>query len=63
MVETLGGDVGDPGAPTTYSEDVDDGPLGGGGGDPGPPTTYPEDVNGGAPGRRCQRFRSAHHLS
>jgi hypothetical protein len=29
MVGTLGGDVVDPGAPTTYPEDVSGGPLAG----------------------------------
>jgi hypothetical protein len=40
-----GGDVGDPGAPTTFHEDVDGGPLGGDDGDPGAPTTFLEDVD------------------
>jgi hypothetical protein len=59
----LGGDDGDPGAPTTYLEDVDGDPLGGDAGGPGVPTTYLEDVDGGAPGRRCRRSRSFHHQS
>jgi hypothetical protein len=62
MVGHLGGDAGDPRAPTTFLKDVDGVPLGGDAGDPGPPTTYVKDVDGGPPGRRCRRPGSAHHL-
>jgi hypothetical protein len=62
MLGSLGGADGDPGAPTTYIEDVDGGPLGDTDGDPKPPTTYVGDVDGGPPGRRGRRPRSAHHI-
>jgi hypothetical protein len=36
-------------------------PLGGSARDSGAPTINTKNVNGGLPGRRCWRFRSAHH--
>jgi hypothetical protein len=51
MVGPLGGEAGDPGAPTTYLKGIDGAPLGGDAGDPGAPITYPEDVDGGLPWR------------
>jgi hypothetical protein len=59
----LGGGVEGLGAPTTYHEDVDDGPLGGDAGGPGAPSTFFEYVDGEAPARRRKRSGSAHHLS
>jgi hypothetical protein len=47
MLGSLRGADGDPGAPTTYIEDVDGGPLGDTDGDPKPLTTYVGDVDGG----------------
>jgi hypothetical protein len=51
VVGPLRGEARDPGAPTTYPDDVDGGPLTGDDGDPGVLTTYPEDVDGGPRGR------------
>jgi hypothetical protein len=62
MADPLGGDVEDPGAPTTYLEDVDGRPLGDVAADLGAPTTYLEDVTGGPTGRHCQRSRSTRDL-
>jgi hypothetical protein len=62
MAGPLGGNARDPGAPTTYVEDVDGGPLGGVAEYSRVPTTYVKDDDGRTPGRRCQIFRSAHHL-
>jgi hypothetical protein len=47
MPGPLGGDAREPGALTTYIEDVDGGPLEGDARDPGAPTTHVEDVDGG----------------
>jgi hypothetical protein len=47
MAVPLGGDDGDPGAPTTQRENVDGGTLGGDAGDPRAPTTQCENVNSG----------------
>jgi hypothetical protein len=58
MAAPLGGTDEDPGAPTTYVEDIDGNPLGGTNEDPGGPTTYVEDVNGRPPGRSCLCLRS-----
>jgi hypothetical protein len=64
MVGSLGGAVRDLGAPTTYVRDVDGAPPPGGtDGFLGVPTTYVGDVDGSPLGRRCQRPKSAHHLS
>jgi hypothetical protein len=62
IVGPLGGADRDPGALTTYVEDVDAGPVGGAIGDLGAPTTYVGDVDGRPPRRRCQRPRNTHHL-
>jgi hypothetical protein len=62
MADPLGGDVGDPGVPTTYIEDVTGGPLGGNARDLRAPTTYVEDFDGDPPWRQCQRPRGAHQL-
>jgi hypothetical protein len=59
----LTGDTREAGAPTTYLEDVDGGPLGGDNGGTGELTICLQDLDGGPTRRRCQRPRSAHHLS
>jgi hypothetical protein len=51
MAGSLGGEAGDPGAPTTYPEDVDAGPVEGDDGGPGVLTTDLEDVDGWPRGR------------
>jgi hypothetical protein len=48
--------------PPPMSETSMVGPLGSIVGDSGVPTIYVEDVDSEAPGRRCRRPRSAHHL-
>jgi hypothetical protein len=52
MVAPLGGDDGDPGAPTTIVEDVDGEPPRRRCRELGVPTIYVKDVDGGPPGRR-----------
>jgi hypothetical protein len=52
MVAPLGGDDGDPGAPTTIVEDVDGEPPRRRCRELGVPFIYVKDVDGGPPGRR-----------
>jgi hypothetical protein len=52
MTDPLGGGVGDPGAPTINTKNVDGDPLGGDVGDPGASTINAKDIDGGAPERR-----------
>jgi hypothetical protein len=63
MTGPLGGDAEDPGAPTTYLEDVDGGPLGSDAGSLDAPITFLEGIDSGPHGRRCRMPGSTHHLS
>jgi hypothetical protein len=63
MVGPLGGNDRDPGASTTYLEDVNGGPKGGDDRGMGVLTIYLEDLDGGPPRRQCRRHGSAQHQS